>query len=285
MTKWQNVLLVILAIVLMPLNWLLETIKWKGILDLECKIPLKTAFFSVFRGTSFGIVTPGRIGEYGGRVLYLPVQYRAYGAFATFISSLGQNLLNVLGGLVAFSFLQADILGDLVNERLFTIVVLFLLVSLTLVYFFINSCVEFFVSLKFAKKFKFQSHLKDFTLIWKEKSKWRLLFISLLRYCVYLSQYLLILLAFDIDIGSSNLILGIMLLFIVQTMLPLTPILQFAVRGGLAISILGYFTEMHETLLIASYAMWVLNLLIPGIIGTISILIHKQRINENEVLV
>ena len=64
---------VLLAVVgvLMPLNWLIETLKWQPFLRHYDPISLKKSFYAVMAGISFALFTPNRMGEYAGRLLYV----------------------------------------------------------------------------------------------------------------------------------------------------------------------------------------------------------------------
>lgn len=261
----------LLAILLMPLNWFFESSKWRTLLKEVYLISHGSAFLSIIQGTSLGIITPGRIGEYGGRVIRLPKEYQAQGALATFICSLGQNMVNIICGLVAFLFLQDRFLSGNHDYSILIIGVVFTLLVLVISFFFLKQLFQWLSSFSFFNKRTFVQNLNDFLVPWNLKSQFVLLFFSALRYAVYLVQYIFVLMAFSVDISMSDMVFGIMMIFTIQTITPLTPLLQFAVRGGIAIAILGVLTNMHEQLLIASYSMWFMNLLIPALVGAVSL--------------
>jgi len=68
----EKIYLLIFVIVLMPVNWFLESLKWKKLMKSFLNISIKDAIKAVLVGVSFGVVTPARLGEYGGRVLMTP---------------------------------------------------------------------------------------------------------------------------------------------------------------------------------------------------------------------
>src|SRR4051812_45796061 len=59
------------CIALMPLNLLLETWKWKLLAGSAQPLSFGEAFASLLGGIAFSMITPNRIGEYPGRILYL----------------------------------------------------------------------------------------------------------------------------------------------------------------------------------------------------------------------
>lgn len=64
--NWRYLLL---AIVLMPLNWLMEARKWHLLLEAFLPWSFTRTFRTTFAGVSLSAATPNRIGEIGGRLL------------------------------------------------------------------------------------------------------------------------------------------------------------------------------------------------------------------------
>ncbi len=65
------------------------------------KITAWEAIEEVFCGLTWAIFTPNRIGEYGGRVLFLPNRRRIHGVFTMAVGSFGQNVITNVLGLIA----------------------------------------------------------------------------------------------------------------------------------------------------------------------------------------
>ncbi|MDA9773571.1 flippase-like domain-containing protein [Saprospiraceae bacterium] len=268
--KAENLFFLLFAILLMPLNWILESAKWKYIIGLLHKMSWKEAISSVFQGTSLGVITPGRVGEYGGRVIQLPAEYRAFGVFSTFVSSLAQNTINVLGGIIAILLIDVKYADVFISMETFTRGAIAILVMILFLYFSVNKLWVWAMKISFVEKYLANRAFENFFPLWNLRGKCMLLFQSFLRYSVYVLQYYLLLKAFGIPLEDPRIVFGIMLIFAVQTLLPLTPILQFTVRGSIAITILTPFISGSETVLAMSYTMWLLNLLIPAIVGAVS---------------
>lgn len=268
----ENIIYFILAIVFMPLNWVFESAKWKYLISKVWKITWKQSIGMIFQGTSLGIITPGRVGEYGGRVLQLPGEYRAFGAFSTFLSSLSQNTINILGGIVAIMLIDVKYSAPFLSVQTVTWIMVVCVAIILVLYFLINRIWKLLSGFAFIEKRMASKSFGAFFSLWDLKGKWIVLGQSILRYLVYVLQYYFMLLAFGIEIIEFDIILGILLIFAIQTLLPLTPLLQFALRGSIAISILGAFFAQDQApvLLAVSYSIWFLNLLIPGIVGAIS---------------
>src|SRR5687768_7675636 len=60
----------VVALLLMPLNWSIEVKKWLNITRDTEPISFGKAWQSVWTGVCIGNLTPGRLGEFAGRILY-----------------------------------------------------------------------------------------------------------------------------------------------------------------------------------------------------------------------
>jgi len=57
------------VVILMPINWVLESLKWSWLVNGFQKFTLSQSIASVLAGVSMAILTPARLGEYGGRLV------------------------------------------------------------------------------------------------------------------------------------------------------------------------------------------------------------------------
>src|SRR5690606_10757729 len=86
------------VLLMMLLNWFLEALKWKYLCAGVSPIGTWRAVESVFCGLTWAVFTPNRIGEYGGRVMFLLPRRRIRGAVAMRVGALAQiTITNVLG--------------------------------------------------------------------------------------------------------------------------------------------------------------------------------------------
>src|SRR5690606_3930899 len=68
-----------IVLILMFLNWFTESLKWQYLCLQIQPISITKALQSVFCGLAWAVFTPNRIGEYGGRVLFLMPRKRVFG--------------------------------------------------------------------------------------------------------------------------------------------------------------------------------------------------------------
>jgi len=265
--SWTAMLLPVLLLI--P-NWLLETAKWYLLLRITHPIPFWTAFKAVLIGVSFSIITPQRVGEYGGRLILLPPEARWAGINAKIAGNVAQVLM-----LVGFGGPAAILLGiqmDLLSPRLIICIsTAFALMFAPALYFFFRP-----------------ARIKKMILArrWPDWAKRRLrpignlfhfpvsslawvLLLSFMRYGVYCCQYILLLHLFNILPGTTDAFIGVAAIFFWQTMLPLTTIAGLAIRGNLAVWIWGFYGADAVSSLGASLFLWIINLILPALIGTL----------------
>ena len=83
----QNYPLIGLVILMMFLNWFLESLKWRFLISKIEKVSIKRSIRAVFSGITVSAFTPNRVGEYGGRVFCLEKADRIQGVLITVIGS------------------------------------------------------------------------------------------------------------------------------------------------------------------------------------------------------
>ena len=88
-----------MALLLVPVNWGLEARKWQVLIKPVETIRFFSAFKAVLSGLAFSMNTPNRIGEYGGRVLYIHEGHRWKAFSLTVIGSFSRLIITLLMGL------------------------------------------------------------------------------------------------------------------------------------------------------------------------------------------
>lgn len=270
--------LIILCLILSPINWLLETKKWQMLVaPLEAQNFVKTSS-SILSGITLGILTPGRIGEYGGRLINISADKRPQAAFAHFIGSMAQNLnIFMIGGLCAFGYFTTIYK---INNYLCASILGFSLM-MTIMFGLLYYRNEWLSKMLFSMPFlvKYIGEVKPIEYLKSTLDK--TLLYSALRHFIYMSQYVLLLVIFEVAAGPIQAYCAVGLIYLLQSSIVLPPALGLLVRGELAIIILKVFDENYTKLLTVPLILWTINLLIPAILGMINILMTKYE-NKHE---
>lgn len=251
----------------MLLNWFLEALKWKYLLRGVEKISTWKAVESVFCGLTWAVFTPNRIGEYGGRVFFLSPRKRVISVISMFVGTIGQMVItNVLGSLALLWFVSKFMnLNVIVNFSLTFLVAIFCSFFL-LFYFNIQVIDNLIAKVKLVKPFRrfFRILVK-----YKKADLFRILTYCLSRYIVFTTQYCLVILLLIPEIPFFPMVMILFILFFVQSALPSLDIFDIGVRALTAGYFFGFLTDQELAIMAATACIWLINLIIPAIMGSV----------------
>lgn len=269
--KGGNWVYLVACILLMPINWLVESIKWRTLVLPWKHISKTDAMKAIYAGISVGLVTPARIGEYGGRLLLIDGEDRLKSIPATLVSSIAQNISNIIGGYIGalifcycyfsvnrFVYIAGSILG------------LLLIIMLCALFFNISKLhLDWFNRWNWGKLLNKQVHVLS---LYDSSILNIVLTLSHLRYLIYCTQYVLILYFLGIELSVLAAFSGVAVIYLLQSGIPLPPMLSVVARGELAIVIWSLFTANMGGILVATFGLWVINLVIPALLGLLIVL-------------
>ncbi|WP_072032191.1 lysylphosphatidylglycerol synthase domain-containing protein [Crocinitomix catalasitica] len=257
-------------LLLMPFNWLIEAVKWRFLMSTLKSMSLRSAFAGVLAGISTGILTPNRLGNFVGRTYKLEKNIKTKSILLTLLSNLSQFIITVVFGLVALIFYML-ILGSFKTKLIVIIIILGLFVGFWL--YFKPS-----ILLKTWFKKILNTSLIDGILFIDQSSvkvKVITLFYAALRYVVFLSQYVLLLLAFGQTQKLYLLYIGVGLVYLVMTILPSLTFGKLFVREASALFVLTKIGVPNTVIILTGFVLWLINVAIPSLIGG-SLLIAKK---------
>lgn len=258
----------IIAILLMPLNWAFETLKWNTLVRNFEHLSFFRAYRGILSGITFSLFTPNRVGEYGGRILIVKPENNWKGVIATLVGSFCQMLVLLSMGFVGLLFFAGKFL-DLDPLVLRGIMFLGILLIGILLFCFYN--IDLIVPV--VKRLPFVHRLKRFVKHVKMLKKYTskeltiALFYGFLRYLIYSLQYYLILRFFAIEVSLLMGFASIATIFLLQTSIPLPPIIGLMSRGQIALFVWKNYTDQESDILAATFGLFLLNLIIPAILG------------------
>ena len=270
---WATLPWLLPAVLLMPLNWAFETQKWRTLIQNFEKLSFFKAYRAVFAGVTFSLFTPNRVGEYGGRILFLRPEHNWKGVIATLVGSYAQLLVLLSLGLMGLIYFAT---AHQLLDTFFVPVLLFLgfaLIGLLLFCFF-NIDLIVPVAKRIPYIYRFRKILKHVKVL-KHYSSYELstaLLYAFSRYGVYALQYYLLIRFFGIEVSILEGLTGIATIFLLQTSIPLPPLMGLFVRGEVALYVWGIYSSNEIGILAATFGLWILNLIVPALIGTVFML-------------
>ncbi len=266
----------LLSVLLMFVNWGIEAFKWKLLVNHLMPINYFKSLLSVLAGVSFTMLTPNRMGEFLGRVLYMPDGSRIRAATLTAMSSMSQLMITMLAGVVGVWILQHKMADSNEWPWLLTNVVfygtLLVLVATVLLYFNIGSLIRLFEKWPPFSKYAFYVHAVGEI---QASELMKILGISALRYLVFLVQYLAVFGALGIAISPQSMFAATAAMFLILAIVPSASLAELGIRGQTSLFVFGLFSTDSLGILVASGFIWFINIILPALAGSLILLSVK----------
>jgi hypothetical protein len=108
----------------------------------------------------------------------------------------------------------------------------------------------------------------------------RLLLLSVLRYLVFLTQYVLLFYLFDVQVPIMTILLVMSVVFLAMAIIPSITLVEVWLRGEVIILLMGMYSANVLGIGFTSVTVWFINLILPAIAGSLLLLnlrIFKKR--------
>ncbi len=254
------------VMLLMVVNWLLESAKWKLLLKYINPSSWLRCIRSVMSGVTVSIFTPNRIGEFAGRVMHLDPGVRVKAAIASVIGSMNQLLITVIAGGIGLVF-SLDLFINEKHFQILTVILIFLITSFAIyIYFRIPGLT------RLANKFSSLRKLLLYTSVFEKYTTFTLVKLSMLsaiRYLVFSFQFILMLHWFDVNISWIDCLKGISVMYLVLAVVPSIALSELTIRGSAALYFFSDYSGNSSGILAATSMIWLINLVIPALAGAL----------------
>lgn len=265
------------VIVLMLLNWGVESIKWQYLMKSIEHISFGRAVRAVFTGQALAFSTINRLGEFAGRAVYLADGNRIRGAVLSFAGSLSQICVTGTAGWLALLYwliVHPEIplvSSDLSGNWLQWIVVIFGIANLlyAIFYFHPAKMVGLLLRIPFIKKFDF--FFEKLALL-PVKGLTIILLLSALRFVIYSAQYIILFRLFGVavDIFTAAALVSLMMLLL--ALVPSIALVELGFRGQIGLRLFSLVSANAAGILATTAGIWVINLIIPALAGSLLVL-------------
>ncbi len=270
-SAWQ----LLLVFGLMFINWGIEARKWQLALRHSVKVSFIASLRAIFSGTTFAFFTPNRMGEYMGRIIHIEEGKRISSITLTIVCSIAQLLITMIAGCIGLLFIRSHIsvvygvnIIFWINLLLYVIAVCSLV--LTLFYFRLSWLVKWIE--RIPRTGRWMAYIKvvdgfNATILL------RILSLSGVRYLVFVIQYYLLFRVFGVEIGWWQTFWSVSAVFLVIAIVPSIAVLtELGIRWKASMEIIQLYSANSAGILAGSLAAWIINLVIPALIGSIMIL-------------
>lgn len=268
---------------LMVLNWGIEARKWQVLMQHIQPFPILKAFKSVLCGCSITMLTPNRIGEYGGRILYVEDNNKIKAISLTIVGSISQFLVTMMLGCIGLFYLRFFSQGKTVLPEMWGDVLIYLSVTITVVSALFYLRIGWLVSMmeklpalqKVTKHIRVLDEFDNIQLI-------RIFSLSLGRYLVFVLQYLLLLQVLQVELSWATGFWLIAVFYLLIAMAPTIGFVELPLRVSACWALLKFYTTNELGVGAAALGIWLINLVVPAVIGSLLILSVKIVKDKNE---
>jgi uncharacterized membrane protein YbhN (UPF0104 family) len=263
---WNPVL--IFGLLLMTFaNWFVEIVKWKTLVSAMKKISLWESAAHSLGGLTASLFTPNRVGEYGAKALYFQKAQRKRVVGLNFLGNVAQLIATVLFGMIGSIFFVVKFKIEL---PWFTITLLFLISGIILT-----------LLMLIAKQKRFQlqvfswERIRGFLRSVSGEIHLKNLGFALIRYLIFSHQLYLLLICFGLHTSYLIAMSAITTMYLISSLIPMLSIFDVVVKGSVAILLFGYLNIPELAVLSVVSLMWILNFVLPSIVGSYFVLNFK----------
>lgn len=262
--------ILLLSICLMPVNWGIESYKWKLTTQQVESISYKTALKSIFSGICAGNLAPGRAIEFLAKIVFFKIENRPRITILHFINGMFQMLITVTCGLsaVLYKFSSSSASNMMIYFIVSGGVLLIILFCLA-----IANVSYIQKKLRFISWFKQLEHADD--LSFSKSLIIKLISLSVIRYLVFTFQFYLIYHALCPQTTLINAFTAIAAYFMLTSIIPMISYIEPAIRAAIALFVFNTAADNSVSVVLASTIVWIINVVIPSIIGYIIIFREK----------
>ena len=259
----------VLVLCLMPINWGIESYKWKSITNQVEQISYSTAVKSVFSGICVGNIAPGRAMEFLAKIIFFKPENRPSITVLHFINGMFQMLITVTVGISSIAYKLSQ------KHQSSYFIYAVVLGGCCLILFFCWTILNVSLIQKKIKFIKWFRRLEMADIRFSKQLIVRLIFLSIVRYLVFTVQFFLIYNALSSQQHVIQVFMSIAAYFMLTSLIPMISIIEPAIRAAIALFVFDNATDQTITIVLTSTFLWIINVIIPSAIGYIIILKEK----------
>ena len=272
-TNW--IILVAIQLILWFTNVGLEAGRWKYFLSPFSYYSFSGSLKMIFSAFSAGSFTPMKLGEHGGRLIFLKNEDRTTGALASVFGSYLNTIVILLFAVVALPgaaakrYLELEMLKGVNDIFYYFVAAAVLIISLFFFLYFMHVLKRKLRNTRWVLK-------KEFFLNMGLKRVLSLFLFTSARVFVYNLQLFVWFRFFNINCPVDTFIFLSPLYFAIITLVPGMLLVDLGIRGSAGLFIFSQKCGEPTAILFALFALWIVNVAVPVAIGNV-ILIFKNH--------
>ena len=264
---------IIFLLVLSTFNWFFEILKWQKLVSSIKKISFKDAMQQSLGGLTASLITPNRIGDYGAKAIYFDKPLRKRILLLNLLGNMSQMAVTTIIGCVGLIVFQSRYNIEVDSYRLsrFFIIIIVMIVFASLGLKQSRFKIKGFSIdrvLQFIKKLSTKIHIQNFGL-------------SLIRYAIFSFQFYFLLSLFNTNLDYKTAIVAISSMYLLASIVPSLVIFDVVIKTSAAVFLFDYLGVDAFTILSITTLMWLLNFILPSLIGSYYVLTFNASKTKN----
>jgi hypothetical protein len=267
---------IILVVLLMALQWGVEARKWQLLATHIQPVSFGEACRSVLAGQALAFNTPNRLGEPVGRVVFLGEGNRLRGIALSVTGSVAQLVVTFLAGLAGLLYLRLGMPASTRQQGATPLLYNGFVLGVTgatglllLLYYRLSWVIKWIEKWPFISRHRYLvEELGRFH--WRELT--RLLLLSAGRYVLFMVQYVLLLQVFEVHVSVIETTCLVSVMFLVIAIIPTIAFAELGFRGQISLQLFGLVSANSLGIIATTAGIWIINLVIPAIAGSIFLL-------------
>ena len=272
-TAWEHtgpVVYVCVCIALMFLNTSLEGYKWHTLINTVEPSGFRASFSSYLAGVAFSLITPNRVGEYPGRILYLGKPGSIRYVPISILGVLSQLMAVYLFGLISLIYYSTLWPAPIVTLAITACLIVN--IGFGLIFWKFKGSMALVEKIPWLRRVAIYARLLDkISLLLQLK----ILTISVLRFCIFTAQYLFLLRWMRVEMPLWEGFWIISLFFWIMSVIPSLALTELGIKGTVSLYLLNHYSSNDVGILAATVGIWLLNLIVPAATG--SVLLMKMK--------
>lgn len=255
----------LLVMALMPLNWLLESFKWRVLASNVVKLSIPQAFIGVLSGVSLSFITPHGLGDYAARIWHTNSSSRDKLVGPIFLGRLLQLSCTLIFGAWGVYLVLNNKAGlnFSIETYLLGLMSFFVLIYIAVLIFRRLKLVDNKIAQWLGQTIDAISHysVRQFLMAF---------LFSLGRYLIFFFQFVLLLNLVKVELPPHILGAGVTWVFLAKSVIPTFNFLSdLGIREVSAIYFFEDYGVGSVDVIFASLILWGINILVPALVGAL----------------
>ena len=252
-----------LCIAFLPVNLLLEALKWTWLVERIEATPILKSLKVILAGKSLNALLPLGLGSGASKYLATHQVDKQKTVAALTIGNFTQFVPAFLIGLIPLY----QVFGHSISQYLWLGLIVVLFMGLALF---------------FMLKTKFEHNWNKLYAAFSAYSRFEyisVLVVSILRYSVFTFQFIAIFHFLGIDLNQSVIFMGVAWIFFVKTVVPNASLLGDLMKRELsAYLFFQFYMEDLQPVFLANVLVWMVNIVVPAVVGSLFVSSLKKHI-------